>query len=60
MTIKLPARRNFLKDGVAAALGAAAFPLISSSLRSNKSATPPATATPPASLRARRSRAHQN
>jgi len=27
MTIKLPARRNFLKYGMAAALGAAAFPL---------------------------------
>src|SRR5580704_12211488 len=39
MTIKLPARRNFLKDGMAAALGAAAFPLISSSALGSKSAT---------------------
>jgi alpha-N-arabinofuranosidase len=46
MTSKLPARRNFLKDGVAAALGAAAFPLISSSLVSSKSATAMAPATP--------------
>jgi alpha-L-arabinofuranosidase len=55
MTIKLPARRNFLKDGVAAALGAAAFPLISSSLVSSKSATAPTpsqqTAAPVASAR---------
>ena len=44
MTIKLPARRNFLKDGVTAALGAAAFPLISSSRLGSKSAAA-ATAT---------------
>jgi alpha-L-arabinofuranosidase len=43
MTSKLPARRNFLKDGMAAALGAAAFPLASSSLLWSKSATPTAT-----------------
>ena len=42
MTIKLPARRNFLKDGMAAALGAATFPLMSSSPLVSK----PATATP--------------
>src|SRR6202451_4895859 len=43
MTITLPARRNFLKEGVAAALGAAAFPLISSSPVLGKSATAPTT-----------------
>ena len=47
MTIKLPARRNFLKDGMAAALGAAAFPLISPSLLANKPATPSTAATSP-------------
>ena len=47
MTIKLPARRNFLKDGMAAALGAAAFPLISASALGNKSAAATATATSP-------------
>jgi alpha-N-arabinofuranosidase len=54
MTIKLPARRNFLKDGMAAALGAVAFPLISSSPLVSKSAaamaaTAPAAAAPQAS-----------
>src|SRR5271167_1445587 len=49
MTIKLPARRNFLKDGMAAALGAAAFPLLSSSSLATKAAMPAATATPPQS-----------
>jgi hypothetical protein len=53
MTIKLPARRNFLKDGVAAALGAAAFPLISSSPLTSKSATlTPAATAPQASASA--------
>ena len=47
MTIKLPARRNFLKGGVAAALGAAAFPLLSSSSLATKAALPTVSATPP-------------
>src|SRR6202451_3092182 len=48
MTIELPARRNFLKDGMAAALGAAAFPLISSSPLVSKPATAMAATAPAA------------